>query len=195
MMSFDRSENAMLSSLEKGAYFCFTKPLYMEDMSDIWQYVHTRRHQQQRQRLKDEKKEAAALQESSFNEEEEMHEDEGSFVSDWNNSYGDDQPTGKTTKDPVEEDTLTSPLRKKARLEDVKSPSSDTTGDGSGLFPIPIEEEQLISPSSPQPSATLPPPSLTPPQGQGMLERDSEAEPKDDHEVGSNVAVKGGNTN
>ena len=44
MMSFNRSENAMLSSLEKGAYFYFTKPLYMEDMFDIWQYVHTRRH-------------------------------------------------------------------------------------------------------------------------------------------------------
>ena len=92
-----------------------------------------------------------------------MHEDEGSFVSDWNNSYGDDQLTKKTTKDPMEEDTFTSPLRKKARLEDVKSPSSDTAGDESGLFPIPIEEEQLISPSSSQPSATLPPPSLTPP--------------------------------
>ena len=52
MMSFDWSENAMLGSLEKGAYFYFTKPLYMEDMSDIWQYVHTRRHQQQRQRSK-----------------------------------------------------------------------------------------------------------------------------------------------
>ena len=195
MMSFDRSENAMLCSLKKGAYFYFTNRLYMEDMSDIWQYVHTRRHQQQRQRLEVEKKEAAALQESSFNEEEEMHEDEGSFVSDWNNSNGDDQSTAKTTKDPVEEDTLTSPLHKKARLEDVKSPSFDTAGNGSGLFPIPIEEEQLISPSSPQPSVTLPPPSLTPPQGQGMLERDSEAEPKDDHEVGSNVAAKGGNTN
>ena len=194
MMSFDRSENAILNSLEKGAYFYFTKPLYMEDMSDIWQYVHTRRHQQQRQRLEAEK-EAAALQESSFNEEEEMQEDEGSFVSDWNNSYGDDQSTEKTTKDPMEEDTLTSPLRKKARLEDVKSPSSDTADDGSSLFPIPNEEQQLISPSSPQPSATLPPPSLTPPQGQGMLERDSEAESKDDHEVGSNVAAKGGNTN
>ena len=45
VMPFDRSENAMLSSLEKGAYFYFTNPLYMEDMSDIWQYVHTRRHQ------------------------------------------------------------------------------------------------------------------------------------------------------
>ena len=45
VMSFDQSENAMLSGLEKGAYFYFTKPLYMEDMSDIWQYVHTRRHQ------------------------------------------------------------------------------------------------------------------------------------------------------
>ena len=195
MMSFDRSENAMLSCLEKGAYFYFTKPLYMEDMSEIWQYVHTRRDQQQRQRLEAEKKEAAALQESSFNEEEEMHEDEGSFMSDWNNSYGNDQSMGKTTKDPVEEETLTSPLRKKARHEDVKSPSSDTTGDGSGLFPIPNEEEQLISPSSPQPSVTLPPPSLTPPQGQGMLERDSKAEPKDDHEVEFNVAAKGGNTN
>ena len=61
VMSFDRSENVMLISLEKGAYFYFTKPLYMEDMSDIWQYVHTRRHQQQRQRLVAEKKEAAAL--------------------------------------------------------------------------------------------------------------------------------------
>ena len=38
-----------------------------------------------------------------------MHEDEGSFVSDLNNSYGDDQLTEETTKDPVEEDTHTSP--------------------------------------------------------------------------------------
>ena len=45
-----------------------------------------------------------------------MHEDEGSFVSDWNNSYGDDLSMEETAKDPVEEDTKTSPLRKKARL-------------------------------------------------------------------------------
>ena len=64
-----------------------------------------------------------------------MHEDEGSFVSNWNNSYRDDQSTEKTTKDPVEEDTLTSPLCNKARLDDVRSPGSDTAGDGLGLFP------------------------------------------------------------
>ena len=185
----------MLSSLEKGAYFYLTKPLYMEDMSDIWQYVHTRRYQQQRQRLEAEKKEAAALQESSFNEEEEMHEDEGSFVSDWNNSYGDDQSTEETTKDPVEDDTLTSPLCKKARLDDVRSLGSDTADVRSGLFPVPIEEEHLIFPSSPQPSATLPPPPLTPPQGQGMLESNFEAEPEYDREAGSNVTAKDGDTN
>ena len=70
-----------------------------------------------------------------------MYEDEGSFVSDWNNSYGDDQLTKETAKDPVEEDTITSPLRKMVRLDDVRSPSSHTVGDGSGVFPVPIEEE------------------------------------------------------
>ena len=69
-----------------------------------------------------------------------MYEDEGSFMSDWNNSYGDDQLMEETAKDPVEEDTITSPLRKKARLNDVRSPSSHTVGDGSGLFSVPIEE-------------------------------------------------------
>ena len=33
-------------------------------MSDIWQYVHTRRHRQQRQRLEAEKKEVVVLKES-----------------------------------------------------------------------------------------------------------------------------------
>ena len=108
-------------------------------MSDIWQYVHTRRHRQQRQRLEAGKKEVVVLKES-LEKEEEMHEDEGNPVSD--RSYGDDQSTEETGKDEAaEEDTLTSPLGKKER-----SPGSETAGGWSGLFPIPTKEEQLIPP-------------------------------------------------
>ena len=43
VMSFDGNEDVMLRNLQKGTEFYIKKPVLMENMIKIWQYVYTRR--------------------------------------------------------------------------------------------------------------------------------------------------------
>lgn len=186
VMSADSNEDVMLKSLRRGAEYYLVKPVLMEDVTNFWQYVFKRRRQ--KLSLETEKKGSSNVTivevVESFEEEDESDGDgdgdgdEYSAVSDGEKSY---QESAVETRKEEEEDTLTSPMPKKPKLNIAGSSASGTADSGSGLCTNPIEDEQLIPPPQPW----LPPP----PQEQGTNKK-SEAETEDDHE-GSDMA-KGG---
>ncbi|XP_059599029.1 two-component response regulator ARR2-like [Vitis vinifera] len=114
IMSADAEEDAMLRSLNKGATYYMMKPVEMGSIKNLWQYVFLNRRDKQLQKTG----QKGGVQVESLGENESDVDAGSALIS--NGKHGYQEPTTDTVEtdkdDDDEEDTLTSPIRKKAKL-------------------------------------------------------------------------------
>lgn len=175
MMSADASEEAMVGSLDRGAEYYIIKPVEMEHMADLWQYVYNRRDRLRREAERRGREVSTVRDVESYGEEEEEEEDSDededyeedeeeeeseddddttmSDAEDRDEESAKEEDTGKTEKDGEEAEKIPPPIPEtKANLNSVttsliaETPKPKAAGGGSVMSTDPIEGEAMTPP-------------------------------------------------